>query len=89
MALGTYSTLAIAAAIDSPAIWHAAFVHDLDGMSALYRFLIAVPVAAVMLAILHSITETYGRGDQPIRAHAQRLDESEPLTGTLEDEEVR
>jgi hypothetical protein len=89
MALGTYTTLAVAAAIDSPAIWHAAVVQDLDGMTALYRYLIAVPVAAVMLAVLHSITEGYGRGEEPIRAHAQRLDEAEPVTGTLEDEEVR
>jgi hypothetical protein len=87
MALGSYSTLWVAAAIDSPAIWHAAVVHDLDGMTALYRYLIAVPVAAVMLAVLRSVTETYGRGEQTIRAHAQRLDEAEPLSGTVEDDE--
>jgi hypothetical protein len=86
MALGSYLTLAVAAAMDSPAIWHAAVVQDLDGMSALYRYLIAVPVAAIMLSILRSVTETYGRGEQTIRARALRLDETEPVTGTIEDD---
>jgi hypothetical protein len=85
MALGNYATLAVAAAIDSPAIWHAAVVQDLDGMTALYRFLIAVPVAAIMLSILRAVTETYGRDARTIRARAQRLDESEPVTGTIEE----
>jgi hypothetical protein len=89
MALASYPTLVIAAAMDSPAIWHAMVRHDLGGMTALYRFLIAVPVAAIMLSVLRSVTETYGRGEQPIQARAQRLDETEPLTATIEDGESR
>lgn len=77
MALARPSTLVLAAAIDSPAIWHAAVVHDLPGSAALLRYLIAVPVAAVMLAVLGALTAPYRRPDAPIQAVAERLDTEE------------
>jgi hypothetical protein len=78
MALARPSTLALAAAIDAPAIWHAAVAHDLPGTAALIRFLIAVPVAAAMLAILRGMTASYRRTEPPIQAVAERLDPDEP-----------
>jgi hypothetical protein len=75
MTLARPSTVLLAALIDSPAIYHAAVAHDLPAMSALYRFLIAVPVAAVMLVILRSVTANYGHEkERPIRARSERLD---------------
>jgi hypothetical protein len=77
MALTRPSTLALAAAIDAPAIWHAAVSHDLPGSAALIRFLIAVPVSAAMLAILRGMTASYQHKDTPIKAIAERLDTDE------------
>jgi hypothetical protein len=78
MALIRPSTLALAAAIDAPAIWHAAVAQDLPGSTALIRFLIAVPVAAAMQAILRAMTASYRHQDTPIKAVSERLDADEP-----------
>jgi hypothetical protein len=78
MALVRPSTLALAAAIDAPAIWNAAVAQDLPGTAALFRFLIAVPIAAAMLAILRGMTASYRHPDTPIQAVAERLDPDDP-----------
>jgi hypothetical protein len=77
MGLASPSTLLLAAAIDSPAIWHATVTQDLSGSAALVRFLIAVPVSAVMLAILRGMTASYRHKETPIKAVAERLDADE------------
>jgi hypothetical protein len=80
VALASPSTVLLAGLIDSPAIYRAAVTHELPATSALYRFLIAVPVAAVMLGVLRSITANYGQQkdpDAPIRARSERLDADE------------
>jgi hypothetical protein len=59
--LARYSTLMVAALIASPALWHAFVRQDLDPQEALTRFLIAVPVSALMLALLRGLTAGYGR----------------------------
>jgi hypothetical protein len=65
--MARFSTLLLAAAIASPAL-HAAFVKQtLDPQTALLRFLIAVPVAAIMLAVVRAVTRDYGK-DRPRRA---------------------
>jgi hypothetical protein len=74
MALARPGALALAVAIDSPALWHAFVAHDLSASTALLRFLIAVPVSAAMLAVLRALTAPYHRPEQPIRAVAERLD---------------
>jgi hypothetical protein len=74
MALVRPGALVLAAAIDAPAIYHAAVVHDLPGSTALLRFLIAVPVAAGMLAVLRAMTTPYRQPDTRIHAVAERLD---------------
>ena len=55
------SVLGLAVLLSSPALW-AAFVAGSMGItSALIRFLIAVPVAALMLTLLRMVTAGYTR----------------------------
>jgi len=53
--------LVLAALMAGPAIWRAFVEQTLDVQSALLRYLIAVPIAAVMLALLRVIVESYRR----------------------------
>lgn len=53
--------LLLAAVMAAPAIWQAAVDGQLDLNSALTRFLIAVPVAIVMVAGLRLLTADYRR----------------------------
>lgn len=55
------SVLWLAAAMAALAIWHALVTQTLDVQSALLRFLIAVPIAAVMVGTLRVIVESYRR----------------------------
>lgn len=71
------STLAVAAAIDSPAIYHAFIAHDMPADTAMSRYLICVPIAAVLLMLWHSIIDPYRRKGAPVRALAERLDEDQ------------
>jgi cobalamin synthase len=68
------STVAVAALIDSSALYHAFLRHDLDQSAAVVRFLVAVPVSAAMLAMLRAITAPYRGPGRTIRAVAERLD---------------
>ncbi len=55
------SVLGLAVLLSTPALW-AAFVAGSMGITAaLIRFLIAVPVAALMLALLRMVTAGYAR----------------------------
>jgi len=58
--LARWSTLLLAALMAGPALWHAFVQKDLDYVTALTRFLMAVPVSAVMLAMLRGVTARYG-----------------------------
>jgi hypothetical protein len=71
MHLGRFSTLFVAVAISSPALYAGFWTHTLDAKTALLRFLIAVPVAAVMLAIVRTVTRDYGK-DKPNKEPAIR-----------------
>jgi hypothetical protein len=53
------STLLLAGLIASPALWHALVVGDMSISVALARFLIAVPVSGLMMAILRGLTSGY------------------------------
>lgn len=55
------AVLVLATLMAGPAIWSALVTQTLDVQSALLRFLIAVPIAAVMLALLRIIVESYRR----------------------------
>jgi hypothetical protein len=63
MLLGRFPTLLLAAVLAGPALWHAAVTGDLDPKTALLRYLIAVPIAGVMLAFLRALVRAY-QGDQ-------------------------
>ena len=68
------STLLVAALMDAPAIYHWLVVKDMPADTAMLRFLICVPVAAVLLMIWHLVIDPYRRKGAPLRATAQRLD---------------
>jgi hypothetical protein len=72
------STLAVAAAMDSPAIYHAFVVKDVPADTAMARFLICIPVAAILLMAWHTVVDPYRRKGAPVRAVAERLDEQDP-----------
>ncbi len=78
MALVRPSTMLLAGVIAAPAIYHAAVTHELPGADALFRYLIAVPVAAALLAVLRKVTAGYGRQERTVRAAAERLDDERP-----------
>lgn len=61
MALIRPSALALAGLMSAPALYQAFVTQSLDVQSALARFLIAVPVAALMLAGLRFLTAGYRR----------------------------
>ncbi len=65
--MAQFSTLLLALAIASPALYAAFVKHTLDTQTALLRLLIAVPVAAIMLGIVRAVTRDYGK-DKPRRA---------------------
>jgi hypothetical protein len=71
MHLARFSTLLLATLMASPALYHAFVTHDLEPTTALIRFLIAVPVAAIMLAVVRVVTSGYQRNKrntEPIHA---------------------
>jgi uncharacterized membrane protein YedE/YeeE len=79
--LARFSTLLVALLIASPALYGAFVKHTLDPMSAFIRLLIAVPVAAVMLAVLRLITGGYGRDKQQSPSGPQPAIRAEAITG--------
>jgi hypothetical protein len=71
-----FSTLGLAAAMSSPAFWQAFVTGSLDPTTALIRFLIAIPVAAILLALPRTVVRYYRRRQpvQPVQADASRTD---------------
>lgn len=59
MRFASLTTLLLATALASPALWHAIVTRDLDPRTALLRYLIAVPIAAIMLAVIRGLTSGY------------------------------
>jgi hypothetical protein len=83
------STLLLAALLDSPALYHAFVVHDMDYTAALLRYLIAVVVAALMLALLRGLVEGYKRGnDTEARAVAREAARAAKQEAAMEALEV-
>jgi hypothetical protein len=80
--MARFSTLFLALLIASPALYATFVTHTLDLETGLLRLLIAVPVAAVMLAVFRMVTRNYGKpddrkkepgpeaGEEPLRAEA-------------------
>lgn len=55
------SVLGLALLLSTPALWEAFASGSIGVTTALIRFLIAVPVAALMLSLLRTVTEGYAR----------------------------
>lgn len=62
--MARFSTLFLALLIASPALYATFVTHALDLETGLLRLLIAVPVAAVMLALFRMVTRNYGQADE-------------------------
>jgi hypothetical protein len=67
------SVLLFALVMTTPALYRFAF-DELDITSVLARFLIAVPIAALLLAGLRYVTSGYGRSRDPAVPAAPKLD---------------
>jgi hypothetical protein len=73
MQIARLSTLLLAVALASPALYSAFVMHELETRSALLRLLIAIPVAAIMLAVLRSLADGYQKANsakKPLHAEA-------------------
>src|ERR1041385_5091520 len=77
--LARWSTLILAAVLSSPALYHAFVVKDLDVSAALTRFLIAVVVSALILAVLRNMAKGY---KQPTAKHSRRTDDRAESSAT-------
>ena len=94
--MARFSTLLLAAAIASPALYAAFVKHTLDPQTALIRFLIAVPVAAIMLGIVRVVTRGYGKNkprraapttdQEPLRAEAVTGEATSPQRRSADSE---
>jgi hypothetical protein len=62
--MARFSTLFLALLIASPALYATFVTHTLDLETGLLRLLIAVPVAAVMLAVFRVVTRDYGKPEE-------------------------
>jgi len=65
------SVLGLAVLLSLPALWAAFAAGSLGVTTALIRFLIAVPVAALMMALLRMVTDGYSR--QALRRQAAAI----------------
>jgi hypothetical protein len=72
-----WSVLLFALLISAPALYRYV-LDEIDLTEALVRFLIAVPIAAVLMAGLRFVTAGYGRTDEP----------GTPVTPTADDPEA-
>jgi hypothetical protein len=82
------STLLLALLMSTPALYRYFISQDLDVTSALGRYLLAVPVAAVMLALVRFVTTGYGQRTEPGPSSLQGTQpspaESEPVGSPAE-----
>ena len=75
--MARFPTLFLALLIASPALYAAFVTHQLDAQTGLLRLLIAVPVAAVMLALFRMVTRNYGKVDERKKDAASGSDPDE------------
>lgn len=76
--------LGLAAVMAAPAMYRAFVTEELDVGSALTRFLLAVPAAAIMVALLTFVTADYGERRGAARAGRRRTDRQPPPEGGTE-----
>jgi hypothetical protein len=83
VAIASPSVLLVAALLASPAI-AGAVKGETDIGDAALRYLICVPVAAVMLAIFRALTRDYGSGPEPLIEHLLRRRTDRPPDAPLD-----
>jgi len=83
MSIASPTTLLLAAVLAAPAIYGATVDGTVDISDAATRYLIAVPLAAVMLWLLRTVTKSYGRvtPKPPARRANDASDDDEALEG--------
>lgn len=74
------SALWFAVLLSLPAFFQSLILQSLDLTDALIRFLVAVPVAALLLAGFRYVTAGYGQQEKQ-----NDISESTPLEGTISD----
>jgi hypothetical protein len=79
MALIRPTAVLLATAMSAPALYRGFVTEELDFVSALTRFLIAVPAAALMLAVLRFVTTGYGASPEPAPARRRSDQPDEPV----------
>ncbi|MFC5001413.1 hypothetical protein ACFPIJ_26715 [Dactylosporangium cerinum] len=77
--MARFPTLFLALLIASPALYATFVTHQLDLQTGLLRLLIAVPVAAVMLALFRLVTRDYGKDDERKKEPSESDGDEEPL----------
>jgi hypothetical protein len=70
------SSLLLGTVLAAPALWHGFVTGQLDVTTALIRFVLAVLVAGVLLAILRFVTAGYGRDAVPQRRASDQAEDS-------------
>jgi hypothetical protein len=65
--------IALALVLSAPALWSAFVEGSASVQSVLVRFLIAVPLSALMVAAFTSMTSSYERQTQRARHRAERV----------------
>ncbi len=84
MALIRPGTVLFAAVISAPALWQAEVAGNLDATVAMERFLLALGVSIVLLALLRAITAPYARrriAEAKVRAEDKAVDDGPPPPG--------
>lgn len=71
MNLASPATLLLAAAVTSPALYQAFVTNEMDPTTAMFRYLIAVPVCGIMVSMLSGLTNSYHQRQLEAREKAR------------------
>jgi hypothetical protein len=81
-----FETLLAALLITAPVLWDAFTTGNTSVDTALLRFLIAVPVCALALALLRRVFQAYAGPSQAVVAAEQALDETREILARRRDD---
>jgi hypothetical protein len=84
-----YETLLAALAVSAPTLWDAFATGNTPVDTALFRFLLAVPVCAVGLLLLRKVFEVYAVERPAVAAATQALDETRDVFARRREDSTR